>query len=85
MQQRMLEADKLESSFARKDLGILMDTKLNTSQQHVLAAQKAGGILRIIRGELLAGRGMRSFPSALVRPPRSLASDSGLPSTKVTQ
>lgn len=68
MQQCMLEADKLESSFARKDLGILMDAKLTTSQQRVLVAKKADGIPGLIRGELLAGQGMRSFPSALVRP-----------------
>ncbi|GAB0182985.1 mitochondrial enolase superfamily member 1 [Grus japonensis] len=48
--QYMLGADQLESSLAGKDLGVLVDTKLNMSQQWALVARRlmipwAGGVL----------------------------------------
>ena len=70
MQQHMLGADKLEGSFAEKDLGILVDTKLNMSQQQVLVAKKANGILGCIRTSV-ASRSREvilPFCPALVRP-----------------
>jgi len=39
----------VESSFEEKDLGVLMDTKMNTSQQCVPVAKMANGVLGCIR------------------------------------
>lgn len=48
--QYRLEATKLESSFAENDLEVLMDSKLNMSQQHALMAKN---VTRAVLGEVL--------------------------------
>jgi len=49
MHQYMLGDTQVERSFAEKVLRVLVDTKLNISQQYALVAKKASGILGHIR------------------------------------
>lgn len=41
----MLGNDQLENNLVEKDLGVLMDTKFNMSQEYAIAAKKVHGIL----------------------------------------
>ncbi|TRZ13848.1 hypothetical protein HGM15179_013256 [Zosterops borbonicus] len=61
-----LGADLLGSSSVEKDLGVLVDDKLSTSQQCVLVAKKASGVVGYIRKKTASRtRGMiLSFYSA---------------------
>lgn len=47
--QEMLEVTQMERSFTEKDLGILVDTNLNMSQQNAFATKKTKGIWSCIR------------------------------------
>ena len=60
--QYMLGATQMESGLTEKDLGILVDTKLNTSQLCALAARVSNSILGCIRGSA-AGRSRKAITS----------------------
>ncbi|GAB0208208.1 mitochondrial enolase superfamily member 1 [Grus japonensis] len=68
--QYRLGVDLLGSSSAEKDLGVLVDNKLSRSQQCVLMARKANGILGCIKKSVASRSREVILPlySALVRP-----------------
>jgi len=70
MYQYRLRVDLLESSSVEKDLGVLVDDRLTTSQQCALAAKKANGILGCIRRSMASRSREVLLPlcTALVRP-----------------
>jgi len=70
MHQHMMGATQLGSSLAEKDLGVLVDTKLNMSQQCAFPAKVVNSILRCMRQSIASRWREVSLPlySALVRP-----------------
>ncbi|KAK4824596.1 LOW QUALITY PROTEIN: hypothetical protein QYF61_016841, partial [Mycteria americana] len=84
MNQYILEVNHLESSTAEKDPEIWVNSKMNMSQQRVLVAKKANGVLGCM-SKSIASRLREVVLSLSAGHTWNTASSSGFPSTRERQ
>lgn len=86
LQQYKLRTDQLGSSSAGRDLGILVDSKLNINHLCALAAKTASRLLGCLNRTVATRPKEESIPfySALLRPHLDSVSSNGFPKTRQT-